>query len=274
MAITNLQQARQMYALGQRVRFQGGGRDASRGDFSSPSADGGPGGKGGAVDTGDLGSEKANEQANQDANMSARDRAIATQYTNVPTPTVTVGVDKFGNPITVPTTYKDKRARELGLKSLSKKGISSFDPRVTKLVNPFSFSLVAQPQQKQFGLFDLALMAATGGLFGGKIAQGARMFSRARNLANLAQTIGLTDKNVVDSFTSSFADKFSNLDFGKGKKSTKDDDPIRGGDGIEGLGNRDSLDQEYLALLKKFNTGVFSDADQVRFTFLRKVLGK
>jgi hypothetical protein len=73
-------------------------------------------------------------------------------------------------------------------------------------------------------------------------------------------------------------DKVSNL--GSGKKSTKstttkDEDIFTGGgDGIEGLGNNDALNQEYLLLLNKFNTGVFTDADQVRFTFLQKILGK
>jgi hypothetical protein len=38
--------------------------------------------------------------------------------------------------------------------------------------------------------------------------------------------------------------------------------------------NMDALNEEYLLLLNKFNTGVFTDADQVRFTFLQKVLGK
>jgi len=36
----------------------------------------------------------------------------------------------------------------------------------------------------------------------------------------------------------------------------------------------DALNDEYLLLLKKFNQGAFSDEDQVRFTFLQKILGK
>ena len=279
MAITNLQQARQLYALGQRVRFQGGGRDASRGDFSSPSADNTGNTGGGQVDTGDLGTEAANVAANVSANMNSRDRARMNQYRNVPTPTVTVGVDKFGNPINVPTTYTAKRNRQKALDQLNKKGISVFDPRVTRTFNPFDMSLVAQPTQKKFGLLDLALIAATGGLFGGKIATGAKMFNTAKNVSKFAETIGLTDKNVVDAFTSNFTDKFSG--FGKGKTSTKntstkDKDIFTGGggDGIEGLGNNKALNQEYLLLLNKFNQGVFTDADQVRFTFLQKILGK
>jgi len=280
MAITNLQQARQLYALGQRVRFRGGGMDASQDDFSSPSADtGNTDGGTGAVDTGDLGTETANVEANVSANMDSRDRARSQMYRNMPTPTVTIGVDKKGNLINVPTTYTAKRNRQLALDQLNKRGISVFDPRVTKTFNPFDMSLVAQPTQKKFGLLDLALIAATGGLFGGKIATGAKMFNTAKNVSKFAETIGLTDKNVVDAFTSNLTDKFSG--FGKGKTSTKntstkDKDIFTGGggDGIEGLRNNDALNQEYLLLLNKFNQGVFTDADQVRFTFLQKILGK
>ena len=286
MSITRLQQARQMYALGQRVRFQGGGRDASRGDFSSPSADG-PGndkdGGTGAVDTGDLGTEKANVEANRDANMSSRDRAISNQYTNMPTPTITIGVDKFDNPIKVKTTYTAKRAREQMLDALNAKGISSFDPRVTKrninFLDPNNLVTSFAPKQKNFGLLDLALMAATGGLFGTKVATGLRAYNTAKNISKFATDIGLTDKNVLDAFTSNFTDSISNL--GSGNKSTKstttkDEDIFTGGggDGIEGLRNNDALNKEYLLLLNKFNTGVFTDADQVRFTFLQKILGK
>jgi len=290
MAITNLQQARQMYAAGQLVsktldgsrpgyRGEGGYQGGPPGNTGQTGNTGNTGNTGGQVDTGDLGTEEANVAANVSANMDSRDRARMNQYRNVPTPTVTVGVDKFGNPINVPTTYTAKRNRQKALDQLNKKGISVFDPRVTRTFNPFDMSLVAQPTQKKFGLLDLALIAATGGLFGGKIATGAKMFNTAKNVSKFAETIGLTDKNVVDAFTSNFTDKFSG--FGKGKTSTKntstkDKDIFTGGggDGIEGLGNNKALNQEYLLLLNKFNQGVFTDADQVRFTFLQKILGK
>ena len=98
MAITRLQQARQMYALGQLVSktwmvqtWICGGKDASQDDFSPPSADtGNTDGGTGAVDTGDLGTEEANVEANVSANMDSRDRARMNQYRNLPTPTITV----------------------------------------------------------------------------------------------------------------------------------------------------------------------------------------
>jgi hypothetical protein len=264
MSITRLQQARQMFRYG--------------GDTM-----GGPNDKGnqGLGDTGDFGSEKANtantKSAETNLGMDNRDRAISNQYKNMPTPTVTIGVDKFDNPIKVKTTYTERRNRQKALDALNKQGISSFDPRVTKkninFLDPNNLMTSFAPQQKKFGLLDLALIAATGGLFGTKLATGAKMFNTAKNISKFAETIGLTDKNVVNAFTSNFTDKISNL--GSGKKSTKDEDIFTGGgDGIEGLGNNDALNQEYLLLLNKFNTGVFTDADQVRFTFLQKILGK
>ena len=282
MSITRLQQARQMYALGQRVRFQGGGRDASRGDFSSPSADGPGNDKDGgtnAVDTGDLGTEKANVDANRDANMSARDRAISNQYTNMPTPTVTVGVDKFDNPITVPTTYTDRRNRQKTLDALNAKGISSFDPRVTKTLNFLDPSNLvtsfAPQQQKKFGILDLVMIAASGGLLGPKIATGAKMFNTAKNVSKLAQTIGLTDKNVLDSFTSNLTENF-----GKGKKSTKNTTTKNnttnnggGGDGIASLENQASGYDEYILLLQKLQSGNISDSERNRFNVLKNMLG-
>ena len=283
MAITNLQQARQLYALGQRVRFQGGGRDASKDDFSSPSADRGNQSVNDAVDTGDLGTETANVEANRDANMSARDRAIANQYKNLPTPTITIGVDKFDNPITVPTTYTAKRNRQRAIDALNQKGISVFDPRVTKTLNPFDMSFVAQPKQNPFNLKNIAknvlLSVVAPQLLGPKFTTGMKAYKTAKTLSKIAKDINLTDKNVLDSFVNSLTDKVTNVNLGK--KSTtkssidKDLSKIGNGDGgLETLGNMDALNQEYLLLLNKFNTGVFTDADQVRFTFLKKILGK
>ena len=286
MAITNLQQARQLYDIGKRVGFRGGGMDASQDDFGSPSADTGNQSGNDAVDTGDLGTETANVQANIDANMSARERAIMNQYKNVPTPTITLGVDKFDRPIKVPTTYKAKRKRELTLDALNKKGISAFDPRVTKKFNPLDMSLVAQPTQKKFNfvrdfVVPAGLTLINPGL-AAKYQKAKTVYNAAKFAAGLAETFGLTDKNVVDSFVSNLTDKTSSL--GKRKTNVIDNTRDRdkdiftgGGNGEGGLGtleNMDALNQEYLLLLEKFNKGVFTDADQVRFTFLQRILGR
>jgi hypothetical protein len=261
MSITRLQQARQMFRYGGDT--MGGPNDKSND---------------GLGDTGDFGSEKANvantKSAETNLGMDSRDRAIANQYKNMPTPTVTVGVDKFDNPITVPTTYTDRRNRQKTLDALNAKGISSFDPRVTKTFNfldPNNLMTSFAPQKKQFGILDLVMIAASGGLLGPKIATGAKMFNTAKNVSKLAETIGLTDKNVLDSFTSNLTGNF-----GKGKKSTKNNTTNNGGgdgEGLASLDNQASGYDEYILLLQKLQSGNISDGERNRFNVLKNMLG-
>ena len=268
MSITRLQQARQMFRYGGDT--MGGPNDKSND---------------GLGDTGDFGSEKANvantKSAETNLGMDSRDRAIANQYKNMPTPTVTVGVDKFDNPITVPTTYTDRRNRQKTLDALNAKGISSFDPRVTKkginFLDPNNLVTNFAPKQKKFGIMDLIMIAASGGLLGPKIATGAKMFNTAKNVSKLAETIGLTDKNVLDSFTSNFSDKFSGFD--KEKKSTsKNNTTINnggngGGEGLASLENQAGGYDEYILLLQKLQSGNISDSERNRFNVLKNMLG-
>ena len=263
MAITRLQQARQMYAMGQRVaKTMDGSRPGYRGDG---------GYQGGATNQGGAGNPGSGNGGDGDARENYRSK----QYTNLPTPTVTVGVDKFDNPIEIKTTYTDKRNRENLLDSLNKKGISSFDPRVTEKFNTFDFSFAPQPQKK-FGILDLIMIAASGGLLGPKIASGAKMFNTAKNVSKLAQTIGLTDKNVLDSFTSNFTENFGK-GTSKGTTSTNNTTTNNGGNGdgngIASLKNQAAGYDEYILLLQKLQSGTISDSERNRFNVLKNMLG-
>jgi len=274
MSITRLQQARQMFRYGGDT--MGGPNDKSND---------------GLGDTGDFGSEKANvantKSAETNLGMDSRDRAIANQYKNMPTPTVTVGVDKFDNPINIKTTYTDRRNRQKTLDALNAKGISSFDPRVNKTFNfldPSNLVTSFAPKQKQFGLLDLALMAATGGLLGSKLqtigsiySKGKFALDKTKQIGGLLETIGLTDKNVVDSFTSNFSDKFSGFGKGtsKGTTSTNNTTNNGGGDGegLASLENQASSYDEYIVLLQKLQSGNISDSEQNRYNVLKNMLG-
>ena len=268
MAITRLQQARQMYAMGQRVAKT---MDGSR-----------PGYKGREDAESQYGGDYSNTgQSLGGGTGDARETYISTQY-NTPPPTVTVGEDKFGNPINVKTTYKDKKARAKTIDALNKKGISIFDSRVAKQgINPFdpkTFTTSFAPQQKNFGILDLALMAATGGLFGSKIATGIRAYNAAKNIANLATDFGLTDKNVIDSFTSNLSDKFSGFGKGtsKGTTSTNNNNNNGGkgdGEGLASLESQGANYDEYILLLQKLQSGNISDAERNRYNTLKKQLG-
>ena len=249
MAITNLQQARQLYAAGQLVsKTLDGSRPGYRGEGGyqggppgNTGQTGNTGNTGGQVDTGDLGTEEANIAANVSANMDSRERAIMNQYTNVPTPTITIGVDKFNNPITVPTTYTAKRNRQRAIDALNQKGISVFDPRVTKTFNPFDMSLVAQPKTKKFSFVRDVLvpvgLTALNPALAAKYKKAKGLYDAAKFAAGLAETFGLTDKNFVDSFVSGLVNKTTSKSKSKTKSKTKntknlDDNINRDGEGL------------------------------------------
>ena len=142
------------YKAGQRVKKSSTRkRPGYRGDDYGAEARG-TGGYSDATDTGDLGSEKANvantKSAETNLGMDNIDRGRANQYKNMPTPTVTVGVDKFDNPINIATTYTEKAKRAANLAALNAKGISSFDPRVQNYlgINPFGFDVKKSTKKK------------------------------------------------------------------------------------------------------------------------------
>ena len=263
MSITRLQQARQMFRYGGDT--MGGPNDKSANT-----------GGNGAVDTGDLGTEKANVEANVSANMDSRDRARMNQYKNVPTPTITIGVDKFDNPITVPTTYTARRNRQRAIDALNQKGISVFDPRVTKTLNPFDMSLVAQPKKKKFSLFrdvivPVGLTAINPGL-AAKYSKAKSLYNAAQFAAGLAQTLGLTDTNLVDSFISNLTDRTTKTSKSK-TKNTKNLDDNKDRDGIGSTPEMAALRDEYYLLLQKLKAGNILAGERNRLTALKNLLG-
>jgi len=290
MSITRLQQARQMYAMGQRVaKTLDGSRPGYRGSDYGDEARG-TGGYSGSGDTGDFGSEKANvantKSAETNLGMDSRDRAIANQYKNLPTPTVTVGVDKFNNPIEIKTTYTDKRNRQKTLDALNAKGISSFDPRITKtginFLDPNNFLTGFAPKQKQGfnwkgALFNLGLMAINPAL-AAKYGKAKSIYNAAKYGSKLATDLGLTNTDVVESITSNFTENF-----GKGKKSTNKSTSTNNtnngdkgdgdGEGLASLKNQAGNYDEYILLLQKLQSGNISDEERNRFNVLKSKLG-
>jgi len=261
MSITRLQQARQMFRHGGDT--MGGPNDKSND---------------GLGDTGDFGSEKANvantKSAETNLGMDNKDRAIANQYKNMPTPTVTLGVDKFDNPITVPTTYTAKRNRQKALDALNAKGISSFDPRITKTFNfldPNNLISSFASKQKQFGLFDLALMAATGGLFGAKAKTAAQLFGTAKRTKNLVD-----DLSTTFGIENPISNMFSGNNKSKSKSTSKNNTNNGGkgdGEGLASLKNQGSNYDEYILLLQKLQSGTISDVERNRYIILKSKLG-
>jgi len=290
MSITRLQQARQMYAMGQRVaKTLDGSRPGYRGSDYGDEARG-TGGYSGSGDTGDFGSEKANvantKSAETNLGMDNIDRARANQYKNMPTPTVTVGVDKFDNPIEIKTTYTDKRNRQDLLDALNKQGISSFDPRVTKkginFLNPNNLITSFAPNTpKGFNwksaLFNAGLFALNPAL-AAKYGKAKSLYDAAKFGSKLATDLGLTNTDVVESITSNFTENF-----GKGKKSTNKSTSTNNtnngdkgdgdGEGLASLKNQAGNYDEYILLLQKLQSGNISDEERNRFNVLKSKLG-
>ena len=288
MSITRLQQARQMYASGQRVAKT---LDGSRPGYGGPQDYGdearGTGGYSGSGDTGDFGSEKANvantKSAVSSLGMDNIDRARANQYKNMPTPTVTVGVDKFDNPINIKTTYTNRRNRQKNLDALNAKGISSFDPRVNKIgINPFGFNFAPTQKKQGFGLFDLALLASGLGLFGAKaktvgslVSKGRFALDKSKQITSLANQLGI--KNPISNMFSG-NNKSKSKSTSTSTSTSKNNTTNNGGNGGDGQGlasleNQAGGYDEYILLLQKLQSGNISDSERNRYNVLKNMLG-
>jgi len=270
---------RLMYAQGQRVaKTLNGSRPGYAGPNEPNDGQGVSAGAPGPGDTGGEGgtnpSDKSDTQPGPDPETN-RESYRTDQYKNMPTPTVTVGVDKFDNPINIKTTYTEKRNRQNVLDALNAKGISSFDPRVTKLgISPFGF--FAPPEKKTGGFWGgLKTIAKNIGLgivapqllAGTKVGQVLDVYNTINRVNNLVNSLGITDINVIDSLK-------SNLTSPKSKKSTKTgpkDPPREGG---EGGNEQNALLSEYILLLQRMEQGMLSAEEQGRFNSLKSRLGK
>ena len=250
MSITRLQQARQMYAMGQRVaKTMDGSRPGYRGDG---------GYQGGATNQGGAG--------NPGSGNGGGNRPETERYN----PNTDSGTSKTS----VATGDEIRSANRDFIQTLNTNNAIRAAQTGTKF-NPNNFMTTFAPkEQKKFGIMDLVMIAASGGLLGPKIATGAKMFNTAKNISKFANNIGLTDTNVIDSFTSNFSDKFNNFD----KGTTTKDNTINnggggGGEGITSLENQASNYDEYVLLLQKLQTGNISDAERNRYNVLKSNLG-
>ena len=257
MSITRLQQARQMYAMGQRVaKTIDGSRPGYRGDRGYQ---GGATNQGGA---GNPGSGSGSGGGNGGGNRPETERY---------NPHTDSGTSKTS----VATGDEIRSANRDFIQTLNTNNAIRAAQTGTKF-NPNNFMTTFAPkEQKKFGIMDLVMIAASGGLLGPKIATGAKMFNTAKNISKFANNIGLTDTNVIDSFTSNFSDKFNNFDKGTTTKNNTINNTINngGGEGITSLENQAGNYDEYILLLQKLQTGNISDAERNRYNVLKSNLG-
>jgi hypothetical protein len=282
MSITRLQQARQMYAVGQLVsKTLDGSRPGYRGEGEYQGGTSSSSGK-----SGKTGGDRPNPHTASGTSKTSTSGPksydgpgnIHVDDPKAPPAYEIIGGQKYD------VTPETKTQRELArtkqsildapLPNITKKGTEYYDPNTGTLIG-------FAPQQKQFGLLDLALMAATGGLLGSKAKTVAGLYSKgkfaldkAKQFSTLAETIGLTDKNVIDSFT----DNFSGFGKGKSKETTSTNNNTNNGgkgegDGIASLENQASGYDEYILLLQKLQSGNISDSERNRYNVLKNMLG-
>ena len=263
MSITRLQQARQMYALGklvERVRFQGGGRDAGAGsgfgdgpsssdgdndrptmaDISGPKTTSSP--KGGEVDRPNphtvSGTSKTSTVNGKQMQSAARD-FVQTLNTNnairaAQTKTKFSPFDNF-TPTFAPTTVNKKTPLDYAKQLLS----------IAAYVSPHTLA--------------------------GKIGLGLTTYDRAKTglqaVSSIADTFGINTDSITNSLSNNFSGKKSN--------TTTNTNTNNGGDreGLASLENQASGYDEYVLLLQKLQSGNITDEERTRYTMLKNMLG-
>ena len=287
MSITRLQQARQMYAMGQRVRFRGGGMDMGNESNQAQSASMGN----------STSSNSSNDNSNDNSNSNNNDGPKGPSELGTSTRTV--------NKITAPPAYeiiggekfdvtpdtRDDRERAKQLAQIMQAPIPSFTPKGIEYFKDGNLLNTFAPKKNQFNMFSLlgnaALFAANPVLFakyrkaksiysGAKFAKDLIQPYTTKNLnkpfevvENLTKNIGLKDKNVIESFKNSLTS--NNKTKPKPVINTNTDNDSN--DGIASLENANVLQDEYSILFQKLQTGNISDAERTRYTMLKNMLG-
>ena len=139
-------------------------------------------------------------------------------------------------------------------------------PTVTRSEDTFTPTFAPKPKKK-LGIMDLVLIGASGGLLGTKAKTIAQLLGTADRTKNL-----VSDLSNTFNFKNPLADIFSNKPKTK-SPTTNTIDRTGDGEGLASLENANALQEEYLLLLQKLQTGLISDEEQVRYTMLKNMLG-
>ncbi len=279
MSITRLQQARQMYAMGQRVaKTLDGSRPGYRGDDAYG---GGSGNTGGGNNDGDRhnphtasGTSKTSTQGPKSYDGPGN---IHSDDPKAPPAYEIIGGTKYD------VTPDTKKERELArvkqsildapLPNITKKGTQYYDPTTGTLLgfaptktNPFSLGNIAK--NIFLGVVAPQLLAGT------KLGPAINTFNQVNRVA------GLFNKNidVKDTISNLFSGNRTSTSKSKSKSTSKNNTTTNNGgdgngDGIASLDNQASGYDEYVLLLQKLQSGNISDSERNRFNVLKNMLG-
>jgi hypothetical protein len=237
---------RLMYAQGQRVaKTLDGSRPGYRGsDYGDQARGTGAYSGGPPGNSGDQSTDRSRTTATQDYNT-----AVATGQNPL-------GIDMSKGP-------PDLTPKEI---------------EFNKVTNPFAPNKTKGFNWKS-ALFNIGLMAINPAL-AAKYGKAKSLYSGAKYAGKLANDLGLTKTNVVESFTDNvkgFTDNAKNNFTGFNTTGTKGpkDPPREGGDGegLASLENQAGNYDEYILLLQKLQSGNISDSERNRYNVLKNMLG-
>ena len=282
MSITRLQQARQMYAMGQRVgriAFGGGGSQ----DHHGGGYQGGSGAPGSAESSGSKGN--SGNDGPQNSPHTESGYTGPTNYGPQQPPQEIIGDKKFD--VTPDTKGDREKAKQLA--QIMEAPIPNFTPKGIEYYQDGNLLGLA-PKQKQFNMLSFlgntAFALANPPLYA-KYKKVKGMYDTAKyvtsifdpmttknlnkpfeTIENLTKNIGLKDKNVVQSFKDSLTSNLTPKSKPVINTNTGNDD-----NGIGTLENANVLQDEYTLLLQKLQTGNITDEERVRYTMLKNMLG-
>ena len=265
MSITRLQQARQMYAMGQRVGgimgSNGGSmlvtptRDGSRPGYS----DTGPGGNPGDVGAGHTGDSIGGGNGG-DGRPNMADIAG-------PKTTTTQTMQD----------YMEDYATNVGKKANPRGGFFSDNTpegKKNNLINNINFA----PKKNPFSLGNIAKNIFLG-IVAPQLLAGTKLGPAINTFNQVNRVAGLFNKNidVKDTISSLFSGNNKSTSTSKSKSTSKNNTTNNGGkgdgEGLASLENQAGGYDEYILLLQKLQSGNISDSERNRYNVLKNMLG-
>ena len=248
---------RLMYAQGRRVGFEPGGMAGEHGMGAGVGADGQTDGQ-----------RSGNNDGNTNREKGIMSRGLGPKGTTGNTNDFTSDKDGVDRSAVGPRSkYASNKFREGMLKSIKEVqtnpkygGGNFFDTVPGKFIK---------------GLGKTVLMAYAPTIFGPKFATVAKAYKTgkvAKDFLDKTDIFNTFDvKNPIDNLFSGNktpTPTINNFNKGDGPDYKSE------GEGLASLENMNELENEYILLLQKNLKGTFNDEEQVRFTMLKKILGK